>query len=233
MDSWVNRRTRTLRHRARRWITGAPGTYLWLAALFVTAVAVHHMSPEFEDEFLRQRSTNIHELTSKPVRVLISSAFWLDGGGWLPYAALYTLFHAPAEHWLGTRRWLGVVAAAHVLATLISQSVLAWAIRHGHAPAGAANTLDVGVSYALAGVVGVLVYRLAPPWRWLYLAVVLVVYATPLLSSVTFTDIGHFTALLIGLGCYPLTRGRPGGPWDPAAWLRTKSGGRLTSRPRP
>lgn len=145
------------------WTRRAPGTYLWLTVLFATTVIVHQMSPAFEEEFLRRRSTNIHELSQNPVRVLITSAFWIDSGQWLPYAVLYTVFHAPAERRLGTARWLTVAATAHVLATLVSESVLAWTIRHGHAPPSAANTLDVGVSYALAGVVAVLTYYVPAP----------------------------------------------------------------------
>lgn len=193
---------------AGSWIRSAPGTYVWLTALFVTTVIVHQMSPDFEEDFLRQRSTNIHELSQNPVRVLISSAFWIDGGEWLPYAVLYTVFHAPAERRLGTLRWLTVAAASHVLATLVSEGVLAWAIRHGHAPGTAANTLDVGVSYALAGVVAVLTYYVPRPWRYVYLFAVLVIYGVPLVTGRTFTDIGHLTAVLIGLACYPLTRDR-------------------------
>ncbi|MDG4864139.1 hypothetical protein P8605_38965 [Streptomyces sp. T-3] len=192
----------------RRYIRSAPGTYIWLGALFVTTVATRHMSPEFEEEFLRQRSTNIHELSRNPVRVLISSAFWIDGSSWLPYVAYYTVFHAQAERRLGTLRWLAVCGASHVLATLISEGALLWAVRHGHAPAAAVNTLDVGVSYALAGVVAVLAYRIPNPWRLPYAFAVLVVYGTPLINGRTFTDLGHFTAVLIGFACFPLVRGR-------------------------
>lgn len=188
------------------YIRTAPGTYIWLAVLFVTTVAVHHMSPEFEKDFLLQRSTNINELSQHPVRVLISSALWIDGGTWLSYAVLYTVFHATAERWLGTARWLAVAASAHVIATLISEGVLALAIRHGAAPTSSVNTLDVGVSYALAGVVAVLTYQVPRPWRYAYLLVVLAVYGTPLVTGRTFTDLGHFTSVLIGLACYPLTR---------------------------
>ncbi|MFF3955540.1 rhomboid-like protein [Streptomyces sp. NPDC001890] len=195
---------------AGSWIRSAPGTYTWLAALFVTTVIVHQMSPDFEEDFLRQRSTNIHELTEDPLRVLFASAFWIDGGRWLPYAVLYTVFHAPAERWLGTLRWLAVALLAHVLASLVSEGVLAWAIRHGHVPWSATNTLDVGVSYALAGVVAVLTYRIPRPWRYVYLFAVLVFYGIPLVAGRSFTDLGHFTAVLIGLACYPLTRSRHG-----------------------
>ncbi|MFJ4686703.1 rhomboid-like protein [Streptomyces sp. NPDC088789] len=214
---------RTQLRRAGRAVAGyvraAPGTYIWLAALLVTTVLLHHMSSDFENDFLRQRSTNIHELTTNPIRVLISSAFWIDGGGWLSYAVLYSVFHAQAERWLGTARWLLVALTAHVLATYMSEGVLAWGIRHGLAPHSAVNTLDVGVSYALAGVVAVLTYRIVAPWRYVYLAGVLAVYVPPLFTGRTFTDVGHFTAVLIGLACYPVTWGR-GTTWDPAASAR-------------
>ncbi|MEU3983024.1 rhomboid-like protein [Streptomyces sp. NPDC026672] len=202
---------------------GAPGTYVWLFVLFVTTVALHHMSPEFEREFLRQRSTNIHELSQNPLRVLIASAMWIDGGHWLPYAFLYTVFHAQAERWLGTGRWLLVCAAAHVLATLLSEGALLVAIRDGMAPYSAVDTLDIGVSYALAGVIGVLSYRLAPPWRYAYLLVVLVVYGVPLAAGRTFTDLGHMVSVLVGLACRPLVAGR-GKAWNPKETLAAPRG---------
>ncbi|MGW1889881.1 rhomboid-like protein [Streptomyces sp. NPDC002004] len=200
----VRRALRTAGRRTVAYVRAAPGTYVWLVVLFVTTVALHHMSPQFEEDFLRQRSTNLHELSQNPVRVLIASAFWIDGSHWLPYAVLYTVFHAPAEHWLGTARWLAVACAAHVLATLISEGALLWAIGHGLAPLSAVNTLDVGVSYALAGVMGVLTYRIASPWRYAYLVAVLAVYGAPLVRDPTFTGLGHLTAVLIGLACRPL-----------------------------
>jgi hypothetical protein len=199
------------------YVRGAPGTYVWLAVLFVTTVALHRMSPEFEQEFLRQRSTNIHELSRHPVRVLVASAMWIDGGFWAPYAVLYTVFHARVERWLGTARWLAVCAAAHVLATLVSEGALAVAIREGVAPGTSAQTLDVGVSYALSGVVGVLFYGIRSPWRWGYLVVVLVFYGLPLAEGPTFTDFGHFVSVLVGLACCPLVRGRVRDREGPAA----------------
>lgn len=195
---------------ARLWtyIRRAPGTYLWLLALFGTTVALHRMSPGFAHEFLRHRSTNLHELSEHPLRVLLSSALWTGDGHWLPYAALYTLFHARAEHWLGTPRWLTVCALAHVLATLVSEGALLWAIHLGAAPHSAVDTLDTGVSYALAGVLGVLTYRVPRPWRYAYAAVLLTAFAVPLATGRTVTDLGHLTSVLIGLACRPLTRPR-------------------------
>ncbi|WP_193433523.1 rhomboid-like protein [Streptomyces fodineus] len=205
------------------YIRSAPGTYVWLAVLFVTTVALHQMSPEFEQHFLRQRSTNIHELSHNPVRVLVASAMWIDSGRWLPYVLLYSVFHAQAERWLGTPRWLAVCALAHVLATLISEGALLVAIQGGVAHHSAVNTLDIGVSYALAGVIGVLTYRIAPPWRYAYLLVVLILFGLPLAEGPTFTDLGHFVSVLIGLACYPLTRSR-GKAWNPKETLAALRG---------
>jgi hypothetical protein len=205
------------------YLRSAPGTYVWLAVLFVTTVALHQMSPEFEQHFLRQRSTNIHELSRNPLRVLVSSAMWIDSGHWLPYILLYTALHAPAERWLGTARWLAVCALAHVLATLISELALLKAVRDGIAPYSALNTLDIGVSYALAGVVGVLTYRIAPPWRYAYLLAVLAAFGLPLAEGPTFTELGHAASAVVGLACYPLTRGR-GKAWNPKETLAALRG---------
>ncbi|WP_330458524.1 hypothetical protein OIB37_17410 [Streptomyces sp. NBC_00820] len=208
---------------AAGYVRSAPGTYVWLTVLFFTTVALHHMSPDFEQDFLRQRSTNIHELSRNPVRVLITSAMWIDGGHWLPYAVLYGVFHAQAERWLGTARWLAVCASAHVFATLISELALLKAVRDGHAPHSAVNTLDIGVSYAMAGVMGVLTYRIARPWRYPYLAVLAAVYAIPLATGRTFTDFGHAVSVLTGLACFPLVRGC-GKAWNPKETLAALRG---------
>ncbi|MYW19013.1 hypothetical protein GT039_26410 [Streptomyces sp. SID2955] len=196
---------------------------MWLGILFVTTVALHHMPAEFEEHFLRHRSTNIHELSRSPVRVLVASAMWIENGNWLPYAFLYTVFHAPAERWLGTARWLAVCALAHVLASLISEAMLLAAIRKGVAPQEAVYTMDIGVSYALAGVIAVLGYRIAAPWRYAYLVAVAAVFALPLAAAPSFTDFGHFLAVLLGLACYPLVRGR-GKAWDPKETLAALRG---------
>lgn len=215
----------------RAYVRSAPGTYVWLLILFLTTVALHRMSPDFEEDFLRQRSTNLHELSDNPVRVLFASAMWIPSGRWAPYVVLYTVFHAQAERWLGTLRWLLVCAAAHVLATLISEGALLWAIRCGMAPESAVNTLDVGVSYAFAGVVGVLTYRFPSPWRYLYALAALVFFGVPLLTGRTFTDLGHFTAVLIGLACFPLAAGRGRARKSTESEGDTGGSQRLTSRP--
>ena len=64
---------------------------------------------------------------------------------------------------------------------------------------------DIGVSYFLVGLMAVLTYRIRRPWRWVYLAGLVVIFTVPLLINPDFTAIGHAAALVIGLCCYPLT----------------------------
>lgn len=214
------------------YVRRAPGTFIWLAILLVTTAILAHLTPQIRTRWILHRSTNLHELSHNPIRVLISSALWIDGGHWWPYLILYNLFHVPAERWLGTLRWLAVAAVSHVGATYISQSIVYFEIRHGTAPASDAFIPDIGVSYALAGVEAVLTYLIAAPWRYLYIAALLAYYGDALIDGRTFTDVGHFTALLLGLACYPLTGSRPG-RWDPMDTVRRlkKSAVRRSSNP--
>ncbi|MFJ9774685.1 rhomboid-like protein [Kitasatospora sp. NPDC101157] len=226
-EAWWARAARAVWRYVRR----APGTFIWLAILLVTTQVIRHVDPATADRILQRRSTNLHHLQVSPARVLATSALWIAGGGWLSYFALYNLFHVPAERWLGTLRWLSVAVLAHVGATYLSEGVLGWAIHRGLAAPKAVYTLDYGVSYALAGVVGVLTYLIVRLWRYLYLAGVLAVYLFGLFRSRDYTGIGHLSAVLIGLACYPLTRERPG-EFDPVASGRALLR-RLRSRLRP
>jgi hypothetical protein len=204
-----------------RYLRRAPGSYGWLTVLLATTVVRRGMSPAAADALLRRQSTNLHQLGSSPVRVLISSAMWLAEGGWLAYFVVYHVFQVPVERWLGTVRWLLVMLVAHVGATLASQGWLWWAIRRGRAPVTARYTLDYGVSYAVAGAQGVLCYAVREPWRYAYLAGLLVVFGRPLRRDPSFTDVGHASAMLLGLACCPIARAasvdRIGGPIDPVA----------------
>ncbi|GAA2131936.1 hypothetical protein GCM10009760_06280 [Kitasatospora kazusensis] len=204
----------------RAWVRSAPGTYVWLLILAATSFVVARIDPASLDWFLAKRSTNIDQLTSRPVHALLASAIWTEQANFAFYFVIFNIFHVPAERWLGTRRWLTVALAAHVLATFVSEGVVALGVHGGRLPSSLADTVDVGVSYALAGVEAVLCYRFAGRWRWLYGGGVLLFYLVPLLTSHTFTDLGHFSAVLIGFACYPLTRGRP--TWDPVTAWRSR-----------
>ncbi|MEU9299111.1 rhomboid-like protein [Streptomyces sp. NPDC048269] len=191
----------------RSWIRSSPGTHIWLLIIAITSVVVVIAPDRVDHVLLHRNSSNIHQLVKHPVRALLSSAFWIASPASLAlYALLFELFHAPVERWLGTLRWLLIVATAHIVATLVSQKVLMMAIQDHRAPRSMTHVVDIGVSYGLAAAVGVLTYRLPGPWKWLYLAGAVAFFGIPLVTGGTFTDLGHAIALCVGLLAWPLTR---------------------------
>ncbi|MFI9119192.1 rhomboid-like protein [Streptomyces bikiniensis] len=188
----------------------SPGTHVWLAVVALTSLVLALVPTGVEEYFLHRNSSNLHQLAHHPVRALLGSAFWIeDPADIVLYAVLFELLHAPVERWLGTAKWLFTVAAAHITATLVSQQAVLAAIRLHDVPRGMAHVVDIGVSYGLAASAGILAYRLARPWRRFHLAGVIALFAVPLVTDRTYTDLGHAIALAVGLACYPLTRGKP------------------------
>ena len=138
----------------------------------------------------------------------------------MPYLVLFTLFLAPAEQWFGEIRWLTVGLTAHVGATYISEGLLYLEIQYHQAPERLVHARDIGVSYFMVGVIAVLAYRIALPWRWAYLAVLVTIFTVPLFIHLTFTAIGHFSAIFIGLLFYPMARARNWPIVNPAKLFR-------------
>ncbi len=205
---------------AWRFVANAPLTYVWLTVLLVTTIIAHTLTKRQLHTVIVHASTNIHDLLREPLEVLFTSLLWIDGRYWAPYLLLFTLFLAPAEHWLGQLRWLIVGLTTHILATYISEGMLALAIRMHipmhTAPGKLVHAEDIGVSYFLVGVIAVLAYRIAMPWRWGYLAILITIFVVMLIINLNFTAIGHFSAIFVGLCFYPITRGRDAPLLNPA-----------------
>src|SRR5262249_61248977 len=115
---------------AVRWVRSAPGTYIYLAVLLATAWVLDSSNSKLAHRLVLERSTNLHELAEHPVRVLVESAFWV-AAPWnaLVWGVLFTLVLAPAEHWLGTARWVFILAVGHVGATIVTAAGLWLAVR--------------------------------------------------------------------------------------------------------
>ena len=122
-----------------RFIAGAPLTYSWLLALLrhdhrqgdlLTKRQLHILVVNDSSTNIK----NIMHLAWDTLAVLMDSLLWIDGRYWTPYLVLFTLFLAPAEHWLGQLRWLTVGLTSHFLATYISEGILYVAIRYHDAP---------------------------------------------------------------------------------------------------
>lgn len=191
-----------------RFVSSAPLTFGWLVVLLITTVIQHLLGRKELHFLLVHDSTNIRHLVTDPLQVLLSSLLWIDGRSWAPYLLLFSVFLAPAEQWLGEMRWLTVGLTAHIGATYISEGFLYLAIRHHLAPERLVDARDIGVSYFMVGVIAVLAYRIALPWRWVYLAVLITVFVVALIIHLNFTAIGHLSAVVIGLLFYSMARGR-------------------------
>ncbi len=200
---------------SRRWdavrdyLRSAPLTYTWLAVLLATTLVQHQLTAPTLRRLLQSTSTNIHHLASDPLRVLFQSLLWIDGRYWWPYLLIFTVFLAPAERWLGHLRWAVVGLICHLGATYLSEGYLYWSIHRAAASSRLIDARDVGVSYFVVGIVGVLFYRVPRRWRWGYLAGAILIVGGALALHTTFTSIGHLCALFLGLACYPLRRRRP------------------------
>lgn len=156
-------------------------------------------------------STNLSVMTSAPVPLraipaLLGSALLTeDGTGWhwLPFVLVGLV---PAVQALGARTAAAVLVAVHLLATLVSQGVLAWRIDHDLESSTQRLVSDVGPSYV---VVAALVLALADPpgprgaqWWRAAAAAALVVLAPSLLDGLTdwqVAPLGHLTSAVLVL----------------------------------
>ncbi len=218
--SEVRARLRRMGIAVWHFVTGAPLTYGWLFVLMLTTLIQHALPRRQLHRMLLHHSTNIHGLARDPLDVLFSSLLWIDGRNLEPYLLLFSLFLAPAEHWLGHLRWLTVGLTSHILSTYISEGLLYFAIEERTAAERMVNARDSGVSYFLVGVMAELAYHIARPWRWGYLGVMFLIFGFPLLTmdriELNFTAIGHFTSVLIGLCFYPIAHAKGGRQLNPA-----------------
>lgn len=193
------------RPRVLGYVRSAPGTYAYLFVLLITSWVLQTSSSRIANALLQERSTNLHHLATDPLRVLFSSAFWVGSlTDWLVWVALFTIFVAPVERWIGTGRTAIVFLLGHVGATLITAGGLWVALHSDLVESSVANARDVGASYGFAAVAAVLAYRFSRRWRLLYVAGLVGYAGVSLALNHNFTYWGHLIALAIGFACYPL-----------------------------
>jgi hypothetical protein len=191
------------------YVKRSPATFTYAGIIAVTTWVVAGLSSTQSQALLRSQSTNLHNLHRHAVVVLFRSAFWSGGTTVLPVIGLLAVVLAPAEVWLGTGRLILAFALGHVGATLITALAISRGYFGSPGDSGIARTIDVGVSYGVFCVAGLLTYRLPWRWRFPYGAALLGVFGLfAFVVGRTFTDFGHFVTVLIGLAIYPLIRSK-------------------------
>lgn len=143
-------------------------------------------------------STNLHNLRSQPLLVLVLSAFVLSSP-WSLWILLPLVWaYGAAQRWLGRTATVLVALMGHALSTVFVAVLLTAGIAHHQLSRSIAREPDVGVSYGLAAVLGLLIFRL--PARRLHVAGAgTTLLVAVLLLARTFTDLGHLLAWTIGI----------------------------------
>ncbi|MBL1079655.1 hypothetical protein JK358_35150 [Nocardia sp. 2] len=191
-------RLRRLLAAYRTLLAAAPASIAYAFTLFVTWWTLRGTSDAFDRRLILSASTNLRNLQHDPIQVLVASAFWTEGG--FPWSEILILltFMALAERWLGSLRWILVVASGHICATLIVAVGIAHKVDKHLIPLRVTVAADVGPSYGISAMLAALAFRLRGPARWIWAAGLLLFYGAALWQGRTFTDYGHFFAVLIG-----------------------------------
>ncbi|WP_410587121.1 rhomboid-like protein [Amycolatopsis sp. lyj-23] len=137
-----------------------PFTFGYLVVLLATTLVLVFADPVVTDRLLQLSSTDAHNLWRRPLTSLLSSAIWLPGESWLPYALIFAVAVAPLERRFGARRTALVFFAGHIVATLATELPVMALINAHVLPNSAGHWLDIGVSYGFFTTAGALVFLL-------------------------------------------------------------------------
>jgi hypothetical protein len=145
-------------------------------------------------------STNLENLRHHPVAAIAVSAFLPDGYAWL-WIILSFIGLAAAGRVLGNIRTAILALAVHVLATLVSEGILAARIAAGAVSPQARHVIDVGPSYVTVGALVAAIGYSTWPGRLLSAAGFAVVapYLFVGLQDSGVAEAGHTCAVVLGL----------------------------------
>lgn len=195
--------------RIRPLVRGTDVGWVYAGVVLVVAVAVRVLPGVRTQDLVLDSSTNLDNLRAAPLLVLVLSAFVVSSpwGLWivLPLVGVF----GTAQRWLGRAVTVTVAVLGHVGATLLVALLLEAGIDHGQLDPALAREPDVGVSYGLAAVAAVLTARVPARLRPWYVLGLLLVAAGPLAVRTTSTDLGHTTAVLLGLAVAVLVSRAP------------------------
>jgi hypothetical protein len=194
-------RTRELRlRRLRAFWSGRDLGIVYALVVTVASVVVALQPAAVSREWLAQSSTNLDNMSTNPVRVLALSAFVVAPLWFLVLLIPLVIAYGAVQRWLGRLALVITVVFSHVGATLLGTIFQTVELTGGWVAPRITGRLDVGVSYGLAGALGLLLVHVPGRYRlWYGVASVLGVIALIVFSS-TFSIIGHGGAWLIGLG---------------------------------
>ena len=122
----------------------------YATGLGLATVALQAQSAPVRARWLEWASTNLANAPHHPIGALVVSAFLTEGDvlGWL---ALSLVALGCLGYVLGAWRTAVLVAAAHIIGTVLSEGILAYRIGTGALPDSYRYIRDVGPSYVVVG----------------------------------------------------------------------------------
>jgi hypothetical protein len=202
---------------SRAWWRGRDVALGYAAVVAVVAVGLAVVPTAMADRVISSSSTNLVNLRQHPPFVMVVSAFvepslW---DLWIVVPLVWAL--GEVQRWLGRAGVLVVSVLGHVGATLFVSTVLTAGIAKGRIALAEASATDVGVSYVLVAVLGLLTARTDDARRRWYVGGLSAFFLASLLIARSFTDLGHLVAWVMGLSLSVLvsragrqaSRGRP------------------------
>ncbi|MTE15876.1 hypothetical protein GLP40_24290 [Nocardia sp. CT2-14] len=199
-----------------------PATYSYVGLLSAIAVALTMVSAKSETRIVLHASTNLHNLTTGRFGTLFSSAFLVGEGAATVFVIvpLLACLLALAERRFGTVKLLHTFLVGHIGATVLVAVGLWIAVESQLVPNSITMVEDVGVSYGAMAVVGALVAVVPAHRRFVWAASWLTLALGGVVCWHTFTNVGHFLALCLGLGIGRLMIRRQATP-HPLNWPET------------
>ncbi|MEC3920663.1 rhomboid-like protein [Nocardia sp. CDC160] len=197
-----------------------PATYSYVGLLILGAVALTMVSAKNETRIVLHASTNLHNLANGRFGTLFSSAFLVGEGAATAFIIVPFLacLLALAERRFGAVRLVHTFFIGHIGATVLVAVGLWVAVESQLVPNSITMVEDVGVSYGAMAVVGALIAVLPSHRRFVWAASWLTLALGGVLVWHTFTNVGHFLALCLGLGIGRLMIRRQVAPQRPMNW---------------
>ncbi|PRY15217.1 hypothetical protein CLV37_105143 [Kineococcus rhizosphaerae] len=173
---------------------------LYVLTVLVVFVGVHRGTPREQYEYVQGASTNVDNLRHSPFRVLVASSVVIPHATGLVILLPLVVALVAVQRWLGRLATIVVFGVGHVGATLFVAVVIAAGLTHGRLDPGVAHAPDVGVSYGMACLFGLLAARVPRRPRFPYCVLPVAGLVAVLLIAPDFTAVGHLVAFVVGLG---------------------------------
>jgi hypothetical protein len=194
-------------NRLRELWRGRDVAVVYVILVVVISILVAVQPPALLRDIVQTSSTNLVNLRQRPLAVLFVSPFVVSPVSGLWIVAPMIVGYGELQRWLGRASALVIGVLGHVGATLFVATIEITQLAKGRVGFSIAVSPDVGVSYGLAAVAGILIVRVAETWRRRYIIASLIVIIGQFLILRNFTGLGHLTAWLIGLAvAVPVSR---------------------------